>query len=270
MVSFSRAEATCVSQILTAQAVQEDIGEVQSSRCGIDEWSRCTVSHSERDVHQVISKQGSTLGLPLSQMRIKNCDIPWIDPRTWMEFILKKGLWPRLAGAPDNNVAGEIWTQFWKTYEKLHPGYQMFGMEDVDFSSTAAFAIHGDEGRTLKKQALMVTSIQSCLGNGFDEKRVARDGADRKLKVNFVSHSYTHRFVTSVIPSYPEAHVRFWSWNFSWGDGTTCHFTQRFVRNWCGGPYNWESVSNSIHCNEGWCTVPCKDGEVLSFIQHYS
>ena len=192
-----------MSQILTAQAVQEDIGEVQSSRCGIDAWSSCTVSHSERDVHQVISKQGSTLGLSLSQMRIKNRDIPWIDPRTWMEFIVKKGLWPRLAGAPDANVAGEIWTQFWATYRKLHPGFQMFGVDNVDLSSTAAFAIHGDEGRTLKKQGLMVTSIQSCLGNGFDEKRIGRDGAGAwKPKVNFVSHSYTHRFVTSVIPKH--------------------------------------------------------------------
>lgn len=191
-----------MSQILTAQAVQEDIGEVQSTRCGIEQWSQCGVTHSERDVQKVIEKQGSTLGLPLSEMRIKGVTFPWIDPRTWLGFIVKKGLWPRLAGAPDANVSAQVWKQFWSTYEKLHPGFHIFDLENVDFENTAAFAIHGDEGRTLKKQGIMVTSIQSCLGNGFDEKRVGLDQGVCRPKVNFVSHSYTHRFVTSVIPKH--------------------------------------------------------------------
>ena len=192
-----------MSQILTAQAVQEDIGQEQSARCGIESWAKCKADHSERDVHRVIEKQGFTLGLPLATMCIKGKRIPWINPRSWLEFIVRKGLWPRLAGAPDNNVSGQIWKQFWNTYEKLHPGFQIYGLDDIDFETTAAFAIHGDEGRTLKRQGLMVTSIQSCLGNGFDEKRVGRvqDGT-YKPRVNFVSHSYTHRFVTSVIPKH--------------------------------------------------------------------
>jgi len=77
-------------------------------------------------------------------------------------------------------------------------------MEGVDFSRTAACLIHGDEGRTLKKGGMLVTSLQSAIGRGFDQKRVRandrNNGQARKLQVNFAGHSFTTRFVVSTIP----------------------------------------------------------------------
>ena len=59
--------------------------------------------------------------------------------------------------------------------------------------------IHGDEGRTLKKNGMLVTSLQSALGHGYDQKRVGRQN-DTNLQVNFAGHTFTTRFVLSTIP----------------------------------------------------------------------
>lgn len=53
----------------------------------------------------------------------------------------------------------------------------------------------------MKGHAILVMSLQSCLGQGFDSKRLPqRVNGQWTLKVNFIGHSFTHRFVTSTIP----------------------------------------------------------------------
>ena len=170
---------------------------------GINLWSRCSLSNSERDVHRVTKKQKTTLDVPISHVTIEDVKVPWISPRDWLIWIIRKGLWPRLAGAPlhQHAVAGEIWSNFWTEYEKICPDFELFSLPDIDRSKTAAFMIHGDEGRTLKRHGLMVTSIQSCLGLGFDTKHLRRrDDGRWHMKVNYKGHSFTHRFVTSTMP----------------------------------------------------------------------
>ena len=197
------AEATCKSQILTARAVVSDVGEAAASRCGINLWSECNPSNSERDVHQVIKKQGTKLDVKVSSMRIKGIDIPWICPRDWFSWLLSKGFWPRLAGLPrgEYRAAGAVWGEFWNRFQKLQPDFELFNMPHIDLTKTAAFMIHGDEGRTLKRHGIMITSIQSALGFGFDSKRFVRpEGGRSLLKVNYTGHSFIHRFITSTIP----------------------------------------------------------------------
>lgn len=197
-------EATCKSQILTAKAVVKDVGEATASRCGISLWAGCHLSNSERDTHKVIEKQKSKLDIPISRMQIKQESLPWIDPRDWLKWILRKGLWPMLSGAPRNNyrLAGDLWTEFWRRVQILQPHFALFEMDGIDLSTTACFLIHGDEGRSLKRQGIMITSLQSAIGCGFDQKRYARAVTenDIPLKVNYTGHSFTHRFITSTIP----------------------------------------------------------------------
>ncbi|CAK9051425.1 Uncharacterized protein SCF082_LOCUS28225 [Durusdinium trenchii] len=84
--------------------------------------------------------------------------------------------------------------------EWVHPTFGLFDRDDVDLSRTAAFVLHGDEGRALKKGAMLVTSLQSALGRGYDQKRVNHAGTSRDLKVNFAGHSFTTRWIVHTIP----------------------------------------------------------------------
>lgn len=198
-----RPEATSKSQILTAQAVVEDVGPVVAAQSGIDKWADCGLTHSERDVQRVVAKQGTKLDLPISRLQIGTHEIPWLNPKDWMDWIVRKGLWPTLCGAEANqyDVSDTVWATFWDKYEQICPDFELFSHPWIDKSKCAAFMVHGDEGRSLKRQGLLVTSIQSCLGKGFNSKRLGRrPGGNWQLKVNFVGHSYTHRYITSVMP----------------------------------------------------------------------
>ena len=179
------------------------MGEAAAARCGVGLWSACTEPNSERDVHKVIRKQGTALNVPLSHLNVKGLDIPWISPRNWFAWLVKNGLWTHLAGVARSqyDAAGSMWSEFWRRYQNLHPHFGLFDIPNVDLSCCAAFLVHGDEGRTLKRSAIMVTSLQSALGSGYDTKRVGmvNQGA-LPLKVNYAGHSFTHRFISSALP----------------------------------------------------------------------
>ena len=196
-------EASCTSQIRTARAVTEEIGEGMARQSGVLSWSQIPFEHSERDVHQVISKQGSALDIPVSEMRVQGQPVPWIPPKDWFQFILRQGVWHHLAGvrADEMHLAGTLWETFWSYYQELNPHFELFSKPGVDYSRTVACYLHGDEGRTLKKSGLMVTSIQSALGYGFSPKRQKRsaDGLPEPL-VNYAGHTFCSRLVSFVIP----------------------------------------------------------------------
>ena len=200
-------EATCKSQILTAQAVAEDVGEVAASQVGISLWSNCSLSHSERDAQRVMERQMTKLPIPQSKMVVKGIEIPWLSPRDTLTWVVERGLWPTLAGAPRNEHRSgmAIWRHFWARYKVLHPDFALFSLEgakDMDLGLVAALCIHGDEGTSLKKQGIMICSLQSMLGNGFDNKRVPKPASEGvwHMPVNFAGHSATHRMLMTCMP----------------------------------------------------------------------
>lgn len=195
------AKASCVSQILTAQAVASDMGGELAATTGVRSWAACNVKNSERDAHRTIEKQKSKLELKISTIRCSSLQMPWISPEAWFSFLVRKGLWPVLAGCDrfDYSGASRNWTEFWGTYQELFPGFEVFNVQGLDLSRTAAIFLHGDEGRTLKRGGMMITSLQSALGRGYDEKRV-KGQTGNKLRVNFAGHSFTTRFIVSTMP----------------------------------------------------------------------
>lgn len=199
-----RAKASCTSQIATAKAVAAEFGETAASECGVLDWARVPLSHSEEKVHKVCKEQRTTLDLPITEFRAGPHMIPWLSPQDWLQFIVDHGCWHALAGLKDDqrHLAEPRWEHFWAEYRKLRPNFAPFleERENMDWSRTVGLLLHGDEGRTLKRGGLLVTSIQSILGCGFDEKRTKRSTDPTKLHVNYSGHVYTTRFVTSVIP----------------------------------------------------------------------
>ena len=146
-----------------------EFGEAATARSGVADWARIHERNSERDAHKVIAKHGLRLALPLETMPISR-PLPWIDPKSWLRFLLDQNLWCRLSGLePErSHLSGPTWLEFWRRYRVLHPSFPLFQFPGIDLSTTAALYIHGDEGRTLKRSAFMVTSLQSAIGFGTE------------------------------------------------------------------------------------------------------
>jgi len=178
------------------------MGEGQAHRSGINDWAKVDYKNSERDVQSIVDKQGTRLKLPITELAIRGKTVPWISPKSWFEYLVNNGLLYMLSGlrCDEGCHVGSTWKDFWKKYEQLHPTFSLFEDPSFDPATTIGMYLHRDEGRTLKKSALMVTSLQSILGWGFDKKRLKRPRHERSLEINFAGHTYTTRFVVSVMP----------------------------------------------------------------------
>lgn len=181
------------------------MGVEAASKAGISQWANIHTKNSERDTHRVVGKQGTCLKIPISEIQVQGETLSWISPRDWLRYIVNHGLLYMLSGLhyEEKHLVGAVWKDFWTKYEPLNSDHGFFYKPDANYERTIGLFIHGDEGRTLKRGGLMVTSIQSILGVGFDRKRLKRPrGANDigKLQVNFASHTFLTRFVVSVIP----------------------------------------------------------------------
>ena len=195
------AEASCASQIKTAKAVSQEFGEAKASQSGISQWAKIQDKNSERDVQRLVKKQRTVLNVRITELNIQGQHLPWISPKDWLRYILTHGLLYMLSGLQldQRHLIGRTWKEFWTRYEILHPSFELFFMDGINFETTIGLYIHGDEGRTLKRGGLMVTSLQSVLGNGFGSRRRKRPRDQDRLQINFAGHTYLTRFVTSVM-----------------------------------------------------------------------
>ena len=195
-------KASCASQVETARAVQSELGPVASHNSGISDWARVGDTNTERDVHRAVKKHGTALPIPITTVDAGGREFPWINPLHWFRYIITHGLLYMMSGLcfEDRNLVGQTWQQFWKDFRILQPGFSLFQSEDFDPSTTIGLFLHGDEGRTLKRGGLMITSLQSVLGQGFDRKRLKRDRESDRLHVNFAGHTFITRFVVSALP----------------------------------------------------------------------
>ena len=169
-------EASCSSQIETARAVVAEMGEETSHKSGINDWAKLDYKNSERGCEQSGSKTWDNAPNPITEMDIRGKKVPWISPKSWLQYIINNGLLYILSGlhVQERDSVEQTWQDFWRKYEILHPMYSLFQSDNFDPATTIGLYIHGDEGRTLKKGGIMVTSLQSILGWGLT-RSVSRD-----------------------------------------------------------------------------------------------
>lgn len=89
--------------------------------------------------------------------------IPYLKPSDLFETVLLKEPWLLLGGSADAN-SRQLLQTFWRCYEKEHPDHEVFlhGRDRLD--RTVPVTLHGDGGRTQKKQPLEIFSMQPVLG----------------------------------------------------------------------------------------------------------
>lgn len=215
-VFFNRAnlfaEASCRSAIRTAKDIVADFGEAAASKSvGVVELAKRKLENSEMDCHRLMAKK-HRLSLPVdkdyldTKAKNKSLRIPFLRFRNWMKFVLENNCMHIFSGLvkPDRKREGDIWEAFWQRYEKQHrshPIYQLARDGKVKLRNCVGVLLHGDEGRSRKRQAFLLLNLHSPLGRGVEvglQRATKREYL--KMLPNFVGHSYTNRFLVSAIP----------------------------------------------------------------------
>ena len=171
-------EATsCRAAIRTAQGFAADLGGAARKSPGLSELARCTETHSERDVHQVVAKKFN-LALPIPMTNLPKVpgmmytgEIKVLGLRDWLEYIVKYNIWHLMCGLWKADPVREraILQEFWRRYRAWRPRHAVFELADqqkLDLSRCAPLMVHGDEGRGRKKSGFLVVSFYSYIGFG--------------------------------------------------------------------------------------------------------
>ena len=112
-------------------------------------------------------KFGLSLKIPLSDYvhseGAASVVIPYLKPYDILERVLLKQPWMVLGGSTGEE-SERLLLAFWDDYRVEHPGHAVFQFSRDRLRRTIPFTIHGDGGRTQKKQPLEIFSMQPVIG----------------------------------------------------------------------------------------------------------
>ena len=190
------------SAIRAARAVLEEVPEAMGSSIRI--MAGCGEKNSERDAHRVARRCRVTLPIMITEVMIHGWQVPLILLSAWLTFLLGRNLLHTLSGLPHPDLARShaTWKCFWSRYQKLYPNHDVFrraAKGELDLSRTVGLVLHGDEGRTKKKSAILVLSCHSILGYGSH----ATDPQPEpycKQYLNMTGHTLSTRWVLGCLP----------------------------------------------------------------------
>ena len=137
-----------------------------------------------RDAHSFVNRWGLTWKVPLSYVdHVEDghpCKYAFIRPLNFIKFLLEKA--PELLMGGCNMDTGRSHLEsFWTAYKRMHPTHRLFteSHQHRSLNNTLCIAIHGDEGRGLKKGNTTVLMMETCIG--VDTSNNMRVGKDSRI-----------------------------------------------------------------------------------------
>ena len=127
-------------------------------------------TNASRDAHSFINKWGLTWKVPQSYVEVEHdgeqIKFAYIKPTDFLKYVVTKAPDVLMGGCPEIEHGKDQLQAFWKSYYHVHPTHRMFQEQHAErsFSNTFALAIHGDEGRGLKKANTTILMMETCLG----------------------------------------------------------------------------------------------------------
>ena len=89
-------------------------------------------------------------------------------------MLRRTGNWKTLAAVEDHKSAPAQLQLFWDRFRLLRPNHEIFELEKtggVVLERTLPMMLHGDEGRSKKRQGVLCISCHSVLGRGVQTRK---------------------------------------------------------------------------------------------------
>ena len=126
-----------------------------------------TVNNASRQYKRLVGKFGLSLNIPTSSFihsEGPSCvTLPYLKPTDLLGVLLRSYPWLFFGGC-DKPVATDLLQSFWDAYKLEHGDHPIFKNEKERLKYTFPVTVHGDGGRTQKKQPLEIFSLQPVIG----------------------------------------------------------------------------------------------------------
>ena len=197
------AKASCTSVVRSARAVVEELPAAAESSVGLA--ARCRDTNAETDFHKLAKACGLLLPVEMSHVSLLDGEkVGVLFLSSWAKCLLNLNLWHTVSGLdhPDDDRCCAQWGLFWERYRCLAPEHPVFSERSLEeLQRTAAVLLHGDEGRSRKKTAIMILSAHSALGQGSQvdsDRKSVQEYAKQEL--NFRGHTWATRWLMALLP----------------------------------------------------------------------
>lgn len=132
---------------------------------------------------------------------------PWIKPSEFVKAMSAHNDMRRLLAGKDSLAeAGPMLVSFWKKFQALNPQHELF-QTSLDLARCIPVYLHGDEGTTYKKSAVLIISFQTVYGFGSRKRSLEECMSEYEqelescgIPVNFCKTGLQTRFLSVVAP----------------------------------------------------------------------
>lgn len=184
----------------------EEVPGAERTTVGV--LANARLDHSEKNVHKIAKEYQLTVPLDLTPVQIsKDMEVPVLLLSSWFKYLMSMNLWHTLSGLsePDDARCKAQWGLLWDNFRKIMPRHRVFQLASsgvIELERTAALLLHGDEGRSKKKTAIMILNVSSILGRGSDVKnrRATLQTDYAKQDINFKGNTWVTRYLLAVLP----------------------------------------------------------------------
>ena len=154
-----------------ARALQEEFGD-DAAQCAMGGSKGTSAGNASRQYKGLVRRFNFSLNVEVSYHDFEEngnyVSMPFIKPSNMLRCLLKSYPWVLLGGLSPGTAAQQLCLSFWKAYAQFYPTHAVFASsescaEDV-LSVTIPLMLHGDAGRTQKKQPLEVLSLETVIG----------------------------------------------------------------------------------------------------------
>ncbi|CAE6968930.1 unnamed protein product [Symbiodinium sp. CCMP2592] len=157
------------------------------------DMAKAPLNDAEKTLQIMLRKWDLTLNVPWTYIDLcDTCSVPMLRPTDYLATLVEKGYLHKLLGSSRLR-------EFWTNYKKEEPNHELFEHDFVDYDNLVPLYIHGDGGRTYRRDELMVIAFQPILGLGTRLSHPQKL-TTAKLGVNLKGHSFTTRFLVGVMP----------------------------------------------------------------------
>ena len=174
---------------------------------------------ADTPLFHALSEADFAVKAPIKMRPLTDCyTYPCLPARDLLEAIAELGFMHKIIGVSLDTARAQL-THFWNNFQLAKPGHEVCALGCKD--RLIPYYLHGDGGRTYKKDSVLVLSMFPCLGKGTSKRPVnlsstpsrpssspcGRLGAKRALEVegefdmgiNLKGNSLANRFLFTAI-----------------------------------------------------------------------
>lgn len=222
-------------KVPAVDCVEEAKAACKKDRCAtLARIAKAHVQSADDPLFKALSGCGLAMDFPKVELQLDpTFSYPCFPPKDQLESLAKAGFFHKVLGLPIA-YADHCLKDFWCRYQKIFPDHEIFQQpEPIDFEHTIPYYLHGDGGRTYKKDAIMILSMFSAFGEGTARNPVDLQpvpGSEHKRRhgggchefqpgVNLKGNPLTNRFLFTAIKveMYKKKRNRLMALLDSWG-----------------------------------------------------